>query len=107
MINSTRMGREHVGSVAVFDPSFGPDDRSSERVVAWEGDCRDPYPVGQTGFLAARGSKIVLIGSNRSMQTVSELSEEDRRADLWCHSPRALSLYFAMVRNCRHWHRPT
>jgi hypothetical protein len=90
MINSTHMGCEHVGSVAAFDPSNGPDDRSSEQIVAWEGDCRDPYPVGQSGFLAARGSKIVLIGSDRSMHTVFELPEEDRRTDLWCHEPRLL-----------------
>lgn len=90
MINSTHMGREHVGSVAVFDSEVGPDDRSSERILAWEGDCRDPYPVGQSGFLVARGSKIVLVGSNRSVHTVFELPEQDRQANLWCHEPRLL-----------------
>ena len=32
----------------------------------------------------------MLIGSDRSMQNVFELSEKDRNADLWCHEPRLL-----------------
>ena len=90
MINSTHMGREHAGTVAVFNMSTGPDDRSTERIVSWEGDFRDPYPVGRSGFLAARGSKIVLIGPDRSARTLFELPEQDRQANLWCHEPRLL-----------------
>jgi hypothetical protein len=90
MINSTHMGREHRGTVAVFDPGTGPDARASEHIVAWEGDCRDPFPVGQAGYLVARGPKIVLIGPDRSLHTVFELPEKDRRANLWCHEPRLL-----------------
>lgn len=90
MINSTHMGREHVGTITTFDTSVGPDDRSTEQTLAWEGDFRDPYPIGKTALLAARCGKIVLIGNDRSMRTIFELSEEDQAENLWCHEPRPL-----------------
>ncbi len=90
LIHSEHMGREHVGAVAVFDPSGGPDDHRRERVIHRDRTWRDPYPIGQEGFLLARESRIVAMDYRGRTRTVYELPEKDRQAGLWCHEPRPL-----------------
>jgi hypothetical protein len=41
--------------------------------------------------MAASGTKIVLLDSDGVMQTVYELSAEDKQAGLECHEPRPCS----------------
>ena len=53
--------REHEGAITVVDPSAGPDSLASARTIRETPDCRDPYPLSESFFLAAHGPEIVVL----------------------------------------------
>ncbi|MCX5683202.1 MAG: polysaccharide lyase family protein, partial [Planctomycetota bacterium] len=80
--------KEHAGPVAIVDPSAGPDDPSSARIIARGQDYRDPYPLSEDCYLVARGADLLLMSGSGAVQTVYTLPPEDRKAGLWLHEPR-------------------
>ena len=80
--------REHDGAITVVDPRFGPDDPRGATPVTRQGLFRDPWAFSEHLFMAASGTKIVLLDNDGVMQTVFELSAEDKQAGLECHEPR-------------------
>jgi hypothetical protein len=82
--------REHDGAVTVVDPRFGPDDPRGATPITRQGLFRDPWAFSEHRFLAASGPRVVLLDSDGVMQTVYELSAEDKQAGLECHEPRPL-----------------
>ncbi|MBI4583049.1 MAG: PD40 domain-containing protein [Planctomycetes bacterium] len=79
--------REHAGKVTVVDPRAGPDDRHSARAVHPAENFRDPWPLSEEYFLAARGPEIDLLDGRGAVEILYRLPEEDRRAGLHCHEP--------------------
>jgi hypothetical protein len=62
---------EHAGSLVVIDPQLGPDDKGAVRNLGGlPGNCRDPYPLSETFFLAALGRQIVLLDAARGEHEV-------------------------------------
>jgi len=51
---------EHAGELMVLSLHNGPDDRSQAKPITGDG-FRDPYPLSEHEFLAARGSEIVTV----------------------------------------------
>ncbi len=82
--------REHDGAITVVDPRYGPDDRRGVTAITREGLYRDPWALSEQLFLAARGTKIVLLDRDGATAPVYELPPEDVRAGLECHEPRPL-----------------
>lgn len=82
--------REHDGAITVVDPRYGPDDPRGATPITSQNVFRDPWAFSEDLFLAASGPRTVLLDSNGVMQTVYELSDEDKRAGLECHEPRPL-----------------
>ncbi|MGQ9591239.1 MAG: HzsA-related protein, partial [Planctomycetota bacterium] len=52
---------EHAGIATVVDPAAGPDDRSRARALHRGPLVRDPYPISESCFLAARDDGIALL----------------------------------------------
>ncbi|MGA2067097.1 MAG: hypothetical protein ABSG86_19115 [Thermoguttaceae bacterium] len=86
-VHSPGHGRtEHAGSLVVIDPKLGPDERGAERAVGGlPGNCRDPYPLSATYFLAALGRQIVLLDAASGQREVLYESPV-----LEVHEPRPL-----------------
>ncbi|MDR1818516.1 MAG: hypothetical protein LBR07_10240 [Puniceicoccales bacterium] len=81
---------EHNGSLALIDPSNGPDDKSSLKVVARPANYRDPWAFSEHAFLAVRGSSIVLLDDDGNEQTLYA-APSDWRAKQWnLHEPRPI-----------------
>ena len=76
--------KEHAGQLAIVDPDAGPDDLKWVRFISKSGDSRDPYPLTKDLFLAAEGSRIVLIDAQGR---VEELARADGPG-MWAHEPR-------------------
>jgi hypothetical protein len=51
---------EHAGKLMLLSLHTGPDDRSQARAITGDG-FRDPYPISEHEFLAARGNEIVTV----------------------------------------------
>jgi len=81
---------EHEGTIAVVDPSGGPDAAQQARVIRHPGGVRDPWAFSTDCFLAARGPGLCVIDGRGRTQAIFELPPEDIRAGLQCHEPRPL-----------------
>ena len=79
---------EHGGSVAVVRPGLGPDSPAAVRVVAHGRDFRDPFPLGEERYLAARGHEIVLLDEAGGCQTVYRGGEMVHEPRLVARRPR-------------------
>jgi hypothetical protein len=84
MIHSPGHGRnEHVGTVSIVTPEFGPDVPEAETRISQGGSYRDPYSLSENDFLVAEGNRIVRMdGEGRT----TVLYEGDQMA----HEPRPL-----------------
>jgi len=82
--------REHAGAVAIVDPTAGPDDLSRVKMLCSEPVFRDPYPLGSSRFLAARGSQIMVLDGQGKGTVLYALPPADREAGYACHEPRPL-----------------
>ena len=90
VVHSGHMNYEHHGSISVIDLKSGPDNKKSERRITKDGMYRDPFPLGQAGFLVAEGSKVLLMDYQGQTETLLELPDEDQGSGLWIHEPRPL-----------------
>jgi hypothetical protein len=69
-IHSPGHGRnEHAGRIATFSAQLGPNDRTNFHEISGDG-FRDPYPLGDGLFLAARENQIVVVRENESPRTL-------------------------------------
>ena len=82
--------REHDGVLTVVDPRHGPDDRAAARPVSWSAQYRDPWAFSEDAFMAASGTRIVLMDGSGLEQTLHQLPPADAKAGLQCHEPRPL-----------------
>ncbi len=78
-INSPGHGRnEHAGRVATFCAARGPNDRSMFKDIS-DDFYRDPFPLGEGRYLAARGNQIMLLdedGRQRPVYTAPDMVHE-------------------------------
>lgn len=81
---------EHEGAVVLVDPRAGPDTPEAARYLTRTRDFRDPWPVTENLFLAARGSALVALDDQGSVFELYRLPAADIRAGLLCHEPRPL-----------------
>ena len=82
--------REHDGVIAVVDPRGGPDERGRARTITTGANYRDPWAFSEDLFLAAQGTRIVLVDGDGETHPIYELSSRDVQAGLECHEPRPL-----------------
>ncbi|MBN2449161.1 MAG: discoidin domain-containing protein [Lentisphaeria bacterium] len=80
--------REHRGMVALVSPKRGPDHTPSLRDLTTRADYCDPYAIGTSWFLAARGRELVLIPREGEEWSVWELPAAWPGVHL--HEPRPL-----------------
>ncbi len=84
---------EHLGPVAVIDPSKGPDDLSSVRIVSqekdWRAQWKDPYALSEDCFLVAHPRGIFVMDGQGNTEPVYQLPEA-QRGTFQCHEPRPL-----------------
>ncbi len=83
--------RDHDGVLTVVDPRNGPDDLASARPISRGYEYRDPWAFSEEAFMAASGTRIVLMDSTGRTQAIYRLPPEDVRAGLGCHEPRPLA----------------
>ena len=79
---------EHMGTVTVVDPGRGPDAREMARPVTRGGFFRDPYPLAEDLFLAAREGSILLLDRSGNSETLFDLPAEWRVGRMQVHEPR-------------------
>jgi hypothetical protein len=84
------MAPDHAGFVTVVDPTRGPDDRQAARRVSLEDISRDPYPLGDAGFLVAQDHRLVIMNNVGLTQTIYELPQAEGQPRWLLHEPRPL-----------------
>jgi hypothetical protein len=84
---------EHLGPLAIVDPTAGPDEPSSVRYLTketdWRAQWKDPYAISEDCFLAADPRGIFVIDGQGNTEMVYQLPEEERK-QLHVHEPRPL-----------------
>lgn len=81
---------EHLGPVAVVDPSLGPDHQAAVRIISKSGDFKDPYAVNEDCFFVASPKGLHVLDSQGRSELIYQLPEEER-GRLQCHEPRPLT----------------
>jgi hypothetical protein len=81
---------EHRGTVAVLDPSCGPDCRESLRHIPNGADCRDPFALSEDSILAAKGKQLVLLDGKGGRRLLFELPGDLARNGAELHEPRPM-----------------
>ncbi len=74
--------REHAGKLMMLSLHNGPDDRSQAKALSGNG-FRDPYPLADQLFLAARDNEIVTVTTNGVVKTLW-------KGNMMVHEPRPL-----------------
>jgi hydrazine synthase alpha subunit-like protein/WD40 repeat protein len=77
--------REHQGFVTIVDPRHGPDHLPAARRIHPDGAWRDPYPLSNEQFLAARHREIHLLSRQGATRLLYRL--DDARSDMMVHEP--------------------
>jgi hypothetical protein len=77
---------EHQGTLTIVDPRNGPDDKSAIECIGWSRIERDPYPVGNKGFLIAKGNEILIMDYQGRTKSIYE-SEKG----VLCQEPRPIA----------------
>ncbi|MGQ9604860.1 MAG: HzsA-related protein [Thermogutta sp.] len=80
---------EHLGPIAVVDPSLGPDHQAAVKIISKGGDWKDPYAISEDCFLAASPKGLHVLDSQGRSELIYQLPEEER-GRLQCHEPRPL-----------------
>lgn len=79
---------EHMGSIAIIDPTAGPDNMAFAKELTSEKDFRDPWAFSENCIIAARNASLVLINNKGIDVEIAKLPEEDVKAGFWLHEPR-------------------
>jgi hypothetical protein len=82
--------KEHAGVMTVVDPRNGPDDRKMAVRINNDGSLRDPYPVSETCFLAARETDIRVLDDKGNSHMLYDLPKEWVIGPMKVHEPRPL-----------------
>ena len=82
--------REHAGALVLLDPTAGPDKPDAIRVVHPENDLRDPWPLAEDLFLAARGPELVAVDGKNRVEVLHRLGDDEVKAGFDLHEPRPL-----------------
>ncbi len=77
--------KEHTGHIAIIDPKNGPDDIGRMRDITGWG-YRDPFPLTNDTYIAARGREIVLV-KNSDVAPIYQIPA-DLMAECTLHEPR-------------------
>ena len=79
---------EHMGKIVEIDPSAGPDDSKSVRVISSGKTLyRDPYPISSELFLVCDRAGIHLMNSRGNLETIYKNSANSKMES---HEPRPL-----------------
>ncbi len=90
LIDSPGHGRpEHAGEVILLSDQYGPDNKSSKKVLTPK-DFRDPYAVSKNIFFAARGRDLVTITRDGTLRTIFTLGNTHFGPHLQLHEPRPI-----------------
>jgi len=81
---------EHRGAIAIVSPKTGPDDKASAREITTDKEFRDPYPLAEDAFLAARTDRIELMDGNGKTTELYRLPGALAAAGAECHEPRPI-----------------
>ncbi len=82
-VNSGWHGQmEHAGRLTLLSLRNGPDDRTQAKPITDDG-FRDPYPLSEHAFLAARGNEIVTVTDDGGVKTLW-------KANTMVHEPRPI-----------------
>ncbi|MBT3198890.1 MAG: hypothetical protein HN350_03145 [Phycisphaerales bacterium] len=82
--------KEHAGIMTVVDPRNGPDDRKMAVRINPDATLRDPYPVSETCFLAARDTDIRVLDDKGNSYMLYDLPAEWVIGPMKIHEPRPL-----------------
>jgi hypothetical protein len=81
---------EHLGHVAIVDPSPGPDNQGAARQITKRPEWKDPYAFSEECFLVARRDGLHVMDGEGNNELFFQLSEEDRKK--WeCNEPRPVT----------------
>ncbi|RMF92472.1 MAG: hypothetical protein D6741_14895, partial [Planctomycetota bacterium] len=80
---------EHLGPVALVDPSKGPDNLESVRIVSKDRNLRDPFAFSEDCFLVASAAGLHVMDGQGKLETIYQLPPEER-SRLQCHEPRPI-----------------
>lgn len=76
---------EHAGATTIISAKKGPDDQGVPKPLHKGTDVRDPYPLSPGLFLAARGTKLILLDTHDHLETVFS-----NGVNVAVHEPRPL-----------------
>jgi mono/diheme cytochrome c family protein len=79
---------EHAGSIGIIDPRQGPDEKSAMKKISKGKNYRDPWAFSETAFLAATGTRLILMNGEGNEQTFLDLPQEWKENKLTVHEPR-------------------
>jgi hypothetical protein len=79
---------EHLGYVAVVDPTAGPDHQPAARYITKSSHWKDPYAFDEETFLVASPQGVHVMDGAGNAELVYQLPKEDRF--MQCHEPRPL-----------------
>ena len=82
--------KEHAGMMTVVDPRKGPDDKKMAVRINNDGSLRDPYPVSETCYLAARDTDIRVLDDKGNSYQLYDLPKEWVIGPMKVHEPRPL-----------------
>ena len=82
--------REHDGALTVVSPKSGPDDTGSALAITSEANYRDPWALSENAFMAAQGTRIVLLDRQEQLLEIHRVTDQEQQAGLQCHEPRPL-----------------
>lgn len=77
--------REHEGKITIIDPRNGPDHSASARPIHPHGGFRDPYPLTESVFLAAKYRDMFLMDADGNARVLYHL--DDPREEMMLHEP--------------------
>ncbi|HPD14624.1 MAG TPA: hypothetical protein PLE19_06735 [Planctomycetota bacterium] len=80
---------EHLGPVAIVDPTLGPDMQSAARIVSKGGDWKDPWAFSETCFLVASPRGLFVMNGTGDSELVYSLPPDQRQFQV--HEPRPLT----------------
>ncbi len=80
---------EHLGPVAIVDPSLGPDNQAAVKILGKGRDWKDPYPISEDCFLVAHPRGLFIMDGEGNSELIYELPPEER-TKFQCHEPRPI-----------------
>jgi|GEM_PF-459080 len=81
---------EHAGFLTVVDPSAGPDNPRMARRIHGDASFRDPYPLADGLYLAARGREMTLVDDGGNVAALYNLPPRFQTGRMLLHEPRSV-----------------